>query len=251
MRALRVIFGFLLGLFLLFILFVGPGLLAPPIVLLIGWWPSAARLFNAWHPHVVGVILFVLAMVVLVVGTHAFAGWTYRHLRSGESSLLPNWRWKWTLGGFGVVFCTLAAISSLVLTTHQLYWLSKSSEPMFTDPFRGKAMMWHVAYELQKKAEEVQWDTLKTRTFWKEEAARVTAQPALETMQPIWVEQNDHQLRAIILVPRRPVRRDRARVVVIQQGANLVNRKLDELPQVLASFGIGEVARTDKSTLLP
>jgi hypothetical protein len=192
-----------------------------------------------------------LAIVVLVAGTHAFARWLYLHLRRGESSFPPNWRWKWTLGGFGIVFCALAAIGSLVLTTHQVYWLSKSSEPLFADPFRERVGMWNVAEELQKKAEEVQWDAPKTQeAFWKA-TSLMTAQPVSETLQPIWVEQNDHQLRAIILVPRRPAFRDRARMAVVQQGTKLVYRKLDELPQVLASFGIGEVARTDKPAPLP
>jgi hypothetical protein len=63
-------------------------------------------------------------------------------------------------------------------------------------------------------------------------------QPATETIQPVWIEKDDHTLRAIILIPRRPLVRATASVSVLQPGTKIASHKLDELPQVLASFGI-------------
>ena len=227
---------------LVFVVLVGPGILAIPITLLIGWWSSLVRLLKIWHPAPHAVLLFTLTVILIVAGTNAFMRWLYACLRSGVGSTkAPAWRWKWTMCGYAMLFCALLAICSVVLTTHQLYWMSKSSDPLFTDPFREKLVTLNAAMMLQKDAEDVQWDSAKTRAaFWQQDFTRA-GQPASEAIQPVWIEK-DGVMRGVILVPRHPLQSVTARLTVIQPGTNLVTRNLSELPQVLASFGIGNTS---------
>jgi len=253
-RSLIRIAELVLGGMLVLTMLMGPGILAAPATLLFGWWPSSIRLIEAWHPHPNPVVLFALAVIVLVAGSHAFLSWLYLRSRGSHENAFPaKWPWKWTLCSFGVLFCALLAICSLVLTTHQLYWISRSSDPLFTDPFRQRIGMLKTAMTLQNAAQAAQWNRLKTReAFWKENSISAS-QPPAEVFQPVWIGDDEHRLSAIILIPRRPMHRARAKVTVLQPGTNLVTRSLDELPQVLGSFGIGSEIQTTKGkpTLLP
>ena len=162
---LAVLFG--IALLFLFLIFPGHLLVAPIILritLLIGWWPSMVRLIRAWHPGAGGIALFVFAVVLLVAGSHSFLRWLYASLRNGNDSRWPaNWRWKWTVCGLAMLACALLAICSLVLTTHQIYWISKSSDPLFAAPFRKRNEVRGEAISLQMDADKLQWDSAKTR----------------------------------------------------------------------------------------
>jgi hypothetical protein len=224
---------------LFFILMIAPGLLAAPITLLIGWWPSMARWIKAWHPGSIGVALFVLAVVLMVAGTHWFLRWVYASARNPEAGRVPTaWRWRWTLCGFGVLTCSLLALCAMVLTVHQIHWFSTSSAPWFSDPFRERVRMLGVAVNLQKQADELQWDSLKTRECFRQKSSTIPGQPAAEAIQPVWIEKDGHSLRGIILIPRRPLHRATARLVVLRPGTNYTTHRLEELPTVLASLGI-------------
>lgn len=68
-----------------------------------------------------------------------------------------------------------------------------------------------------------------------------------ETIHPVWIEKDSETLRAIVLIPRRPLIRAEARVVVLQPGTNYAVG-VDELPRVLASFGIGSTGQAIQAT---
>jgi hypothetical protein len=254
-RALLIIVGFVGGIFFLLLFLVAPGLvLEPPITLLIGWWPSGVRMLQACHPHPTGAVWFLLAVIVLVAGTRAFLQWlTVKWRGKSDGAVASGWRWKWTVCGFGIVFCSLVAISSLVLTTHQLYWLSKSSDGLFGDPWIRFPGLHAAARELNNTADDLEWDNSKTRQAF-EKAGRVNfGQPVWEETQAVWIEQDEHHLRAVVLIPRHPVHRRWARIAVVQPGTNCAWYELDKLPEVLAAFGIGDAAQipTEKTALLP
>jgi len=176
----------------------------------------------------------------MVAGSHAFLRWLYASGRGGKDSHWPDeWRWRWTVCGFAMLTCTLLAIGSAILTTHQIYWLSKSSDPLVSDPFRERYGALMVIGSLRKEADELQWDSVKTRESF--DNVMISGQPAIETLQPVWVERDDHSLRAIILIPRRPLQRAKARLAILQPGKYFTTN-LDELPRVLASFGIGNAS---------
>jgi hypothetical protein len=247
--------GLVGGVFLVFMVMVAPGLvLEPPITLLMGWWPSAVRMCKAWHPHQTGVVWFLLAAIVLVAGTQAFLQWlATRWNGKPAGAAAPRWRWRWTLGGFGIIFCSLAAICSLVLTTHQFYWISKSSDGLFASSSRPGFETHATARGLQRIADEVEWDSLKTReAFWRG-GWTAPGQSAWEETQPVWIEQDGHRLRAVVLIPRRPLRRDWAQIAVLQPATDVTLHELGELPQVLGAFGIGDAAKgsTGKTALRP
>jgi len=236
----------LLALALVFILLVEPGILAAPITLLIGWWPSLARLARAWHPSPAGIALFIFAVVVLVAGSHSSLRWLYASLRNRVDTRWPaKWRLKWTVCGHAILACTLVAICCVVLTTHQIYWISKSSDPLLADRVEQRFGVQDAATTLQTEAELSQWDSAKIRESFlqKEIGWSWSRQPATEAIQPVWIEKDDHSLRAIILIPRRPLQREEARVAVLKPGTNLAFYKLDELPQVLVSCGIGSTGQ--------
>lgn len=231
------------ALLLFFVLLIGPGLLTAPITLLIGWWSSAARLIKRWQPSSASLVLFLLAAILLVAGTHRFLNWIFAARRTSEGSGPIAWRWKWTICGFGVITCTLLAICAMVLTTHQVYWISKSSDPLFNDPFRDKMRALRLTMDLQKRAEESNWDTAKTRAFFQQDDFNGSGQSAAEAIQSVWIERDERSLRAIILIPRHPLNRTTAKLTVLQPGTNSTNHRLEELPQVLASFNSGSSAQ--------
>ncbi len=240
----------ILAVVLFFFLMVAPGLLVAPITLFFGWWASLGRLWKAWHSNSNAVWLFLSALVVLLAGSQFFLRWLYAGLKSKPENNWPSqWPWKWTLCSFAMLICALLAVCCVVLTTHQMYWISKSPDPLFADPFREKWSILYAAKTLQNDAEERHWDSAKTRaSFWQAGSTRI-GRPVWEAIQPVWIEKDDHTLRAIILIPRRPMFHPTTRLVVIQPGADLATHNLNELPQVLASFGIGN--RTDSSNRPP
>jgi hypothetical protein len=238
---------------LLFILLIGPGLLAAPITLLIGWWSSIARLLKVWHPGSSGIALFLLAVLVMVAGTHLFLRWVFASAHEpAEDRVPPEWRWKWTVCGFGLVTCSLLAICAMVLTTHQIYWISRSADSLFTDPFRERVRVLSFAVTLQKAADELQWNSLKTRAFVLQKSF-TGSDVMTEAIQPVWIEKDEHSLRGIVLVPRRPMHRATARLTVLRPGTNYTTHRLEELPAVLASFGIGSArpSSNEPVSLLP
>src|SRR5215831_4027779 len=161
-----------LGFILVFTVMIGPGVLALPFTLAIGWWPAAARLLKVWRTNPGSIVLFSLAVIILVGGSHAFARWLHKRVRTIESNGLPReWSWKWTVCGFGILFCTLLSIASLVLMTHQLFWISKSFDPLFIDPYRGRFVMRDKAVTLQRAAEESHWDAAGIREAFSTEGS--------------------------------------------------------------------------------
>ena len=243
-----------LAVVLLFIVMVGAGFLAAPVTLFIGWWASLVRFLKAWHFNSNAVWLFLFAMVALVAGTHVFLRWLYASLKNKPESNFPSrWPWKWTLCGCAMLFCALLAICCVVLTTHQVYWMSKSSDPFFADPFREKSSTLLAAMTLQKDAEELNWDSGKTpASFWQAVSTGI-GKPAWETVQPVWIEKDSHTLRAVILIPRRPMFHAKSRLAIIQPGSELAMRNLNELPRVLSSFGISDITEGSNrpTALLP
>jgi hypothetical protein len=236
--------GVMAAILLVFVALVEPSILGVIITLLItlltGWWSSLGRLLGNWHPAFHAVLLFTLTVVAILAGTNAFLRWLYACLRNGVGTKYPVWRWKWTLCGYAMLFCAFMAICSIVLTTHQLYWMSKSSDPLFADPYRKSSAALIAAETLKEYAEDVQWDSTKTRAaFWQQQDVTRPGEPVSEAIQPVWIEKDGVTLRAVVLVPRHPLFSARHGLMVIQPGTNLVERNLSELPQVLASFGIG------------
>lgn len=151
------------------------------------------------------------------------------------------------------MFCSLIAICSLVLTFHQLYWISRSSEPFFANPLREKAGLIILADSLKTDADEAEWDLVKTRdAFWRRNS-EIARLPAAELVQPVWIPQDETRLRAIVLVPRHPAYRSSALVAILQPGTNRLTRHLNELPDVLNAFGLRASAQAvpQKPALLP
>jgi len=242
--------GILLSVISLLLGAVAPFLV--PLTLLFGWVPSSARLLNAWHPSLQTIAVLGLALIGLVAGTHGFMRWLYASFADdARNPRLPIWPWRWSLCGFGIGFCALLAMGAAMLTTHQIYWLSKTHQPWFVSS-RQRFEILLTAIEFHKQAETLRWDSAETRAaFWRMRLSN--SQPAGEQFQPVWIEKDKTNLQAVLLIPRRRAFEGKAGFVVIQPGNNYYERqKLESLPKVLASFGIGIVsessAKLDKTS---
>ena len=208
------------------------------LLFLFGWVASAQRWSVAWHPAPTGLVLFIFALVLLIAGTHAFAKWLYPSLRKEASPRSPAlWTWKLTLCGFGILGCALLSIGCLILTTHQFYWIVKSGDPPIVNSRRDLYVASFVPSRLVETAEEKEWDTREIqRAFWKLETW--DHRLAAEDLDPLWVEQDAHTLRAVILIPRHPLIRWLAHFSLIEPGNKCKLQPLDALPRVLVGFGL-------------
>lgn len=248
-----------LGLFLVAMVIV-PSVVIIPFVLLTGWVPSAARLIAGWQPPPGTVVGFLLAAAALVAGTHAFVRWLYRHGQTppGAQDDSPPaegrpWKWRWTLCGFGLGFCSLVAIIAFVLTAHQTYWMSKSSDPWFVNRWRIQVPQAEVERALLEATETNRWNLAQTRAVFEAASSRSSAEPVLEAVRPIWIEADDQTLKAIVLIPRRPALQSRGWITVIRRKGAVTHDKLDRLPIVMAEFGISNATQNldRRSSLLP
>ena len=218
---------------------IGPGLFFVPILLIGGWIPAATRLFKAWHPGA-STIGWVIVALVLITGTQLFLRWVYRNVNAGSpEATQKRWRLRWTLAGYAALFCLLVAVTSMILITHQMYWMAKAHDPLFSDGFREKIALRYDAHQLKELADQVKWDSSKTRAAFFEGKVGRGHWILAEEAQPVWIEGSNNVLRAVILVPRHPLIRAKARVLVIKPEGSEENRQLDELPGVLESFGLG------------
>jgi hypothetical protein len=228
------------GFFLMFfLLMIGSPLPATVFTLVFGWWESASRLLHGWHPTISSALVFGAFVAILVIGSQRFLTWIYACLNGKQELSADKWRWKWTLCGYAVATCALFAIGSLMLVTHQLYWLSESSDPLFTDSRHERVEAVLAVNFLRDRFEADDWNSAKIRSeFWQIKLNGFD-QPICERFQPVWIENDEQTLAAIVLIPRHPLHRSWARLAIIRPGTIDTTRSLEELPEVLASFEIG------------
>src|SRR5579859_3673907 len=100
MKAWILIAGLLL---MMFLLAIGSPLPTVLITLAVGWYFSVVRLIGSLHPGGSAIVLFGLALIVLVAGSHFCFRWLYASLQTGQRDLPLKWRWKWTLCGYAML----------------------------------------------------------------------------------------------------------------------------------------------------
>ncbi len=208
-----------------------------PITLLFGWLFSVTRIFGRWHPDMSHVFGFVVAGILLVVGTHAFLQWVYSKGKSADPG--SRWPFKWTICGFGLGACVFIAVVGVVLAAHQTYWLSQSNEPWFRNWHRDRVRLIAAADTLRTEAELCHWKRSDCeRFYWHGAFGLGLAQTLWETVSPIWIQKDINSLAAILLLPRKTPLSGDNRWALLQPNSNLVTRPLEELPKTLASFGM-------------
>lgn len=250
----------ILGLLLLLFFLGGLGvihLLAPPAILLTGWIPAGLRYLRDWHPPgTMASVSFVGAMMVLIVGTHGFLVWlrsSWSARTDGADNPAAPWRPKWTLSGFGIGFCVLIAVTSVMLTTHQVYWLSRTDEPWFMDRLRGLRMIHRTADQLLRLAEKNEWNVDRVGAAFLGTNSYSRDIPIWELVQPVWVEGDSNMLKAVILVPRTgAITRPPASFAVVERGGKVKMEPMEKLPSVMATFGVRAGVETNQPPgLLP
>ena len=234
---------------LIILMLLGPGIsvFLPAVFLIIGWIPSSWRLIHASSLNPGTMIALALAATVLLVGSHRFLRWLHRNLsqQNPEPAEAPGlaaqngWRWRWTVCLFGIGFASLVSVGCGILTIHQVFWLSRSSEPWLVNVTRNRVFALKAAYELREKAEACGWSTSETqKAFWRTQ--RHSDQPPVwEAIRPVWAEGDPGTLRAVVLIPRTLPLRGTARFAILQPGTNVETFEMESLPETLAAFGLG------------
>jgi hypothetical protein len=84
--------------------------------------------------------------LALLVGSHLFLRWLYREwgkaaaTPAGDAGAAPRrWKWRWTFGGFAVVFLMFVAGTAAVGIVHQTVWLARSPDRIYHRRGRGEA----------------------------------------------------------------------------------------------------------------
>lgn len=77
-----------------------------------------------------------LYAAALLVGSHLFLRWLYREFNKSPGGAAAaatpgRWKWRWTLGGFAIVFLMFAAGTAAVGIAHQAAWLARSPDPIY------------------------------------------------------------------------------------------------------------------------
>jgi hypothetical protein len=210
------------------------------VAVLFGWVMSALRLVRECQPTIGAAFVFVVAVGALIAGTHYFISWLIRNW-GGETNFprLTEWRWKWTVCGIGIVVCSVLAISALILTTHQIYWLAKSSDPFFVDPWSERRNVPGMAIAIKEEADACSWNPSRVHQLI---TNNHESRFFLEIVDPILVEKDGNAIQAIVLVARHPLAQSGAKLAVVRPGMTNSILPVEELANVLASFKPGKSA---------
>lgn len=103
------------------------------IAFLFGWITYLFRVGPEATINPEGIITALLALVLLTIGFHAFAGWLYR--QTGKPGEPRVWQRRWTGAIIGVIVLMFAAGIAMVGVTHQTVWLVRSPEPFISNSF--------------------------------------------------------------------------------------------------------------------
>jgi hypothetical protein len=210
------------------------------VAVLFGWIPSGLRLAQACRPTFGASFVLALALAAFIGGTHFFISWMLRNWRDQQNlPRLAEWRWKWTLCGFGIIVCSVLAISALILTTHQIYWLAKSSDPLFVDPRHERFAVTRLAMTIKSEADASNWNPSSIRKLILSNDGFVL--PA-EVVDPVIMDKGGKSIKAIVLVCRHPLLQSGAKLAVVRPDTTNSILPVDELSNVLASFQDGEAA---------
>lgn len=237
--AVWTLFLFVFG---VFVLGMAPEMIGVGITPVVGLFAAPARLLANWHSSLANCVYFGLGVLILIAGTHFLIRWLFkaRHAKAPEAADLSTpWRLRWTLSGFGILFCVFVAVVSVVLVIHQLYWLRHSSEPWMVSSTRERVGRIHLQHELGSFVEDQQWSTTAVRTYICSTNSGF-GQPIWEKYQPVYQERSPGVLQAFLLVPRQSTYGKANFVLLFQQGQKPDWHPLTSLPALLAKIGIRE-----------
>jgi hypothetical protein len=242
------------GFALIFLLLFMPEILVLPVTLLSGWWPAGARLLPRVHELGMNLVWFFLGFVLLILFCQLFLRWLCGALKTGKEEKIEihNWRFQWTMLGLGISGCSVLAIVSIVLVTHQLYWLSKGNDHWFENPYQESTITKVAANSLDINGRACAWNAQALATMFWNGGWKFENEPIWEQVKPIWITNGTSNLQAILLIPRQP-RSVNSKWGLVIPGTNVTFRRMDELPSVLASYGILRPSNTlgGRINLLP
>ena len=124
--------------------------------------------------------------------------------------------------------CALVATACLVMTVHQIFWLSHSSDPLLASVFRYDTMM--AVHTVRRAGETEGRETSKIRSQY--------SLVLLEATQAIFVGEENKPVRAVILIPRHPLHRADSKIVIVENGTDQVSLDRGRLAEVLARYGL-------------
>jgi hypothetical protein len=198
--------------------------------IVVGWCPACYRLIERVHANRPSTAPFLGGLAILLAGTHQFLRWFYARRSSPDGTGTARaWPWRWTVCGFGALACSVMAAGCAILVVHQLYWLSRSNDLVFPQG-RGTRSKMRVAWLLNRNAEASGPRTGRLKA----EFDRVE----LEENDVLFVGGDDEPVEAVIVIPRRPMRRAEASILLLRHGTNRVDTPPERLADILAQYGI-------------
>ena len=139
-----------------------PELLKIPLTLAIGWVKSTGRFVSVVQLSSPTVGWSIIALGVLLAGTHAFCAWV-RQSRTGPVGV---WHWRWTCGVYAALALVLFASAALVGIAHQTGWMITSKEPFFNRRHEWmieRARLQNVGAAVLQLARNSEWDFVRVK----------------------------------------------------------------------------------------
>jgi len=174
-----------------------PELLKIPLTLAIGWIKSTGRFASVVQLSAPTVAWSLIAVSILLTGTHAFCAW----VRRARSSAAGPWKWKWTCGFYAALVLVLFASASLVGIGHQSGWMIGSKEPVFKRrgvAWKERIRLRNIGNDILEQARASEWDFARLKSD-------LTTQVATwEDFAFYFVSERNDAPPRIILLPRNP-----------------------------------------------
>ena len=95
-----------------------------------GWVYFAARVIPQTRVQAGGVAVAAVALAGAAAVGHWIAAWLWREMHARGDR--PRWRVRWTLASLGVIVLMFVCGTAATGVAHQIGWLVRSDEPLFT-----------------------------------------------------------------------------------------------------------------------
>ena len=179
------------------VLAANPALVLIPLTLAIGWVKSTGRFVSVVQLSAPTVAWSIIALGVLLAGTHAFCTWA-RQARTGTVGV---WPWRWTCSFYCALALVLFASAALVGIAHQTGWMISSQEPVFKSR-KATLQEWmqlrNVGKEILERARTNEWNFARLKSD-------LTAQGSTwEEFAFYFVGDSNGTPDCVILLPRNP-----------------------------------------------
>ena len=201
------------------------GLLLIPLTLAIGWVKSTGRFLSLVQLSAPTVGWSIIALGVLLAGTHAFCAW----VRQARTGTIGAWPWRWTCSFYCALALVLFASAAFVGIAHQTGWMITSKEPFFNRRHEWmieRARLQNVGAAVLQLARNSEWDFVRV----KGELIELPPRFSWEDYAFYFVGESNGAPKRVILLRRNP--KYQAEIGVVERD-NFSTRPFRDLSELL------------------